>query len=249
MFSKRREATGTPFRDTDPNSNWSPDELRKHFVAASGEFVGTFLFLFFSFGGTQVANMITPPGAPNPSQLLFIALSFGFSLAVTAWAFYRISGGLFNPAVCASKNKLAHHLLRLTNLRAQVTLGMCISGTLPWIRGLFLFIAQMISGVVAAAVVSALFPGPLVVETVLNNGTSTAQGLFIEMFLTAELLITVLMLAAEKSKATFLAPIGIGLSLFVAELTGMSFQLPPTPPLRCICPKMFDRCVLHRRVS
>ena len=104
-----------------------------------------------------------------------------------------------------------------------------MSGTLPWIRGLFLFIAQMISGICASAVVSVLFPGPFVVETLLNNGTSTAQGLFIEMFLTAELLITVLMLAAEKTKATFLAPIGIGLSLFVAELTGMSltFHLLP----------------------
>lgn len=40
------------------------------------------------------------------------------------------------------------------------------------------------------------------------------------MFLTAELVLTVLFLAAEKSKATFLAPVAIGLSLFVAELTG-----------------------------
>ncbi len=83
-----------------------------------------------------------------------------------------------------------------------------------------MFPAQMIGGLVAAAVVSALFPGPLAVLTTLNHGTSIAQGLFIEMFLTAELVITVLMLAAEKTKATFLAPIGIGLSLFVAELTG-----------------------------
>lgn len=103
---------------------------------------------------------------------------------------------------------------------SQVTLGMCISGTLPWIRGLFLFPAQILGGIVAAAIVSGLLPGPLAVETNLTNGTSIAQGLFIEMFLTAELLITVLMLAAEKTKATFLAPIGIGLSLFVAELTG-----------------------------
>jgi hypothetical protein len=35
----------------------------------------------------------------DPAQLLFIALSFGFSLAVNAWVFFRISGGLFNPAV------------------------------------------------------------------------------------------------------------------------------------------------------
>jgi glycerol uptake facilitator-like aquaporin len=35
----------------------------------------------------------------NPQQLQYIALCFGFSLAVNAWVFFRISGGLFNP-VC-----------------------------------------------------------------------------------------------------------------------------------------------------
>ena len=72
-----------------------------HVVAMSGEFVGTTMFLFFAFGGTQIANTLTPPTEPNLNQLLFISLSFGFSLAVTAWVFYRISGGLFNPAVYA----------------------------------------------------------------------------------------------------------------------------------------------------
>lgn len=66
----------------------------------SGEFVGTTMFLFFAFGGTQIANTLTPADAPNLSQFLYISLSFGFSLAVSAWTFYRISGGLFNPAVC-----------------------------------------------------------------------------------------------------------------------------------------------------
>lgn len=41
------------------------------------------------------------------------------------------------------------------------------------------------------------------------------------MFLTAELVLTILFLAAEKSKATFIAPVGIGLAMFVAELTGL----------------------------
>lgn len=58
------------------------------------------------------------------------------------------------------------------------------------------------------------------VNTVLARGTSTAQGLFIEMFMTAQLVFVILMLAAEKSKDTFIAPVGIGLSLFLAELTG-----------------------------
>lgn len=41
------------------------------------------------------------------------------------------------------------------------------------------------------------------------------------MFLTSLLVFTIFMLAAEKHKGTFLAPIGIGLALFVAELSGM----------------------------
>ena len=97
---------------------------------------------------------------------------------------------------------------------------MVITGTLPALRGALLFPAQILGGICAAAVVSCLFPGALAVETTLTNGTSIAQGLFIEMFLTAELVFTVLMLAAEKTKATFIAPVGIGLALFVSELAG-----------------------------
>lgn len=76
-----------------------------------------------------------------------------------------------------------------------------------------------------AAVVAILFPGPLVVRTSLGGGTSIVQGLFIETFLTAQLVFTIFMLAAEKHKATFLAPVGIGLSLFIAQLTGLSSQV------------------------
>ena len=44
------------------------------------------------------------------------------------------------------------------------------------------------------------------------------QGLFIEMFLTIQLVFTIFMLAAERHRGNFMAPIGIGLSLFIAEL-------------------------------
>ncbi len=85
-----------------------PDHIRNHVIAMAGEFVGTFLFLFFAFSGTQVANTSQTTShpnetdilqGPNPSALLYIALAFGFSLAVNAWVFFRVSGGLFNPAV------------------------------------------------------------------------------------------------------------------------------------------------------
>ena len=78
-----------------------PDNVRFNLLCMLGEFVGTFLFLFFSFAGTQVANTPEPqPGAnPNTSNLLYSSLAFGFALTVNVWAFFRVTGGLFNPAV------------------------------------------------------------------------------------------------------------------------------------------------------
>lgn len=97
-------------------------------------------------------------------------------------------------------------------------------------------VSQLLGGIAASAVVSALYPGKLNVRTALNAGTSRTQGLFIEMFLTAELVFTIFMLAAEKHKATFIAPIGIGLSLFIAELGGVYYTGGSLNPARSFGP-------------
>lgn len=89
--------------------SWLPTNIRNHIIAMIGEFTGTFLFLFLAFAATQVANAAAAGAAlsdisvnayPNVAVLLYISLAFGFSLAVNVWVFFRISGGLFNPAVC-----------------------------------------------------------------------------------------------------------------------------------------------------
>ncbi|KAF2692150.1 aquaporin [Lentithecium fluviatile CBS 122367] len=210
-----------------PFSKRIPDGIRNHFIAMCGEYVGTVLFLYFALSGCQVANNIRSSAGltvqdtgANPQQLQYIALSFGFSLAVNAWVFFRISGGLFNPAV---------------------TFGMCLIGALPWLRGVLLFVTQILGGITAAALVSAMFPGPLTVQTSLGGGTSIVQGLFIEMFLTGQLIFTIFMLAAEKHKGTFIAPVGIGLSLFVAELTGVYFTGGSLNPARSFGPAVVVR--------
>lgn len=78
---------------------------RNELVAMTAEFCGTFLFLFFAFGGTQVANTAAVASdaatagqqgngltqAPNTSVLLYISLIFGFSLMVNVWVFFRVS--------------------------------------------------------------------------------------------------------------------------------------------------------------
>jgi aquaporin rerated protein, other eukaryote len=208
----RPQAQETPRKELRlPCIGFLPNKPRNHFIAFLGEYVGTLLFLFFAFAATQVANAAAAGGvsskggitqAPNASTLLYIALAFGFSLAVNAWVFFRISGGLFNPAV---------------------TLGMALIGAVGWARAGLVFLAQILGAMTAAALVSGLFPQGLNVSTTLGGGTSVVRGLFIEMFLTAELVFTIFMLAAEKHKGTFLAPIGIGLALFIAELAGVYF--------------------------
>lgn len=83
------------------------NSTRNHIIGMVGEFCGTFLFLFFAFGGAQIAiiaSQATSPGeavekAPNTPNLLYISMAFGCSLAINVWAFYRISGGMLNPAV------------------------------------------------------------------------------------------------------------------------------------------------------
>lgn len=82
-----------------------PANLRNSLVIVVGEFCGTFMFLFLSFVGAQTAinnndPKNTDPNAPLlPMSLLYIAASFGTSLAVNVWIFYRVTGGMFNPAV------------------------------------------------------------------------------------------------------------------------------------------------------
>src|SRR3569833_2569273 len=77
--------------------------MQKHLVAASGEFVGTILFLWLSYSSNMMAlsqaPSLAPSGGHSSLTVLIISLGYGFSLLVKVWAFYRISGGLFNPAV------------------------------------------------------------------------------------------------------------------------------------------------------
>ncbi|ORY81991.1 aquaporin-like protein, partial [Protomyces lactucae-debilis] len=202
--------------------------IKNELVAGMAEFVGTVLSLMFALGGCNVANVpASPSGNTTVSSssgtdtgiLLYIALCFGFSLTVNAWVFFRISGGLFNPAV---------------------SFALCLIGSITPLRMVLLTIAQFLGGIAAAAIVDALSPGALNVSVSLSQGTSTVQGLFLEMFLTIMLVFTIIMLAAEKHKATFVAPVGIGLSLFIAHLWGLKWTGCGANPARALGPAVVN---------
>lgn len=97
---------------------------------------------------------------------------------------------------------------------------MVLIGAINIVRGILLFVTQIVGGIIAAYIVQALFTGALNVSTTLSDTTTTAQGVIIEMLLTVELCFTIFMLAAEKHAGNFIAPVGIGLALFIAELVG-----------------------------
>ncbi|EGY16427.1 hypothetical protein VD0002_g1148 [Verticillium dahliae] len=222
-----------------PWTQWMNSEVKNHFVASMGEFVGTTMFLFFAFAGTEVANIqsnVTDSGGSDSNTttgettgfdvgvLMYISVAFGFSLMVNVWIFFRISGGLFNPAV---------------------TLAMLLVRAITPVRAACLFVAQMLGGLISSVMVRYLFPENFNVRTTLGGGASLVQGVFIEAILTAELVFTIFMLAKEKHRATFIAPVGIGLALFIAELVGVQFTGGSLNPARsfgpCVVTATFDK--------
>lgn len=89
----------------------SRDTIRNELIVVFGEFCGTFMFLLMAFIGTQAAIENNSPGNPDaplfPFSLMYIAASFGTAVAVNVWVFYRITGGMFNPAVSYLPSPLA----------------------------------------------------------------------------------------------------------------------------------------------
>lgn len=76
--------------------------IRNEVIATLAEFCGTFMFLFMAFAATQAVLNLEAGREPTAASVLFVAAAFGGSLAAMVWAFYRISGGMFNPAVSAA---------------------------------------------------------------------------------------------------------------------------------------------------
>lgn len=113
------------------------------------------------------------------------------------------------------------------------------------LKGTLLFTTQLLGGITAAAIIDALTPGPLSVANSLGPNVNTAQGLFMEMFLTAELVLAIFMLAVEKHRATFLAPLGIGIALFIGHIVGIYYTGAGLNPARSLGPAVVEKIFPH----
>jgi aquaporin related protein len=105
--------------------------------AALFELVGTTVFLLLAFGGTQASNEVVGSAL---ERSLYIATAFGLSLLVSAWFFFRATGGLFNP---------------------DVSLALLLVGCISPTRFVMYCIAQMAGAIAAAGIVLGLTPGSI----------------------------------------------------------------------------------------
>ena len=145
-FPRRRtpqDARANGITDGPPRRQGLFASLWDDVQAALLEFVGTTVFLMLAFGGTQAAvaeqQSVGGSGA-SVNRTMSISLSFGISLLVSAWLFFRVTGGLFNP---------------------NVTTALLLSGVIGPVRFVLFCIAQLVGGIAAAALILALTPGPL----------------------------------------------------------------------------------------
>jgi len=202
----------------------SSKTLREDLKAASIEVIGTTVFLLLALGSIQSAKLsvvatqglqVAEFGPHSLEHNIYISAAAGVSLLASAWMFYRITGGLFNPAV---------------------SLALLLIGQISFVRFVLYVIAQLIGAIIASALILGLTPGPLLIKNKLGDGTSLVQGVFIEMFCTAILILAILMLAAEKSKATPIAPIGISMTLFAVHMFAVTFTGASLNPARSFGP-------------
>ena len=181
--------------------NLGPDTMRNHVIAFFGELVGTFMFLWCAYVIANIANhdvlLDVYPDGSHPGQLIMIALGFGFSVMFSIWCFAGVSGGALNPAV---------------------SLSLALSRTITPMRCIVMWVAQMLGGMAAGGAASGMTPGPVLYANTLGNGCSRTRGLFLEMFGTTILCLTVLMTAVEKGESNFMCALPIGISLFIGHL-------------------------------
>jgi aquaporin Z len=155
---------------------------------------------------------------------LGVALAFGLSVLVGAYAFGHVSGGHFNPAV---------------------TIGLAIAKRFEWKGVLPYIVTQIVAASVAGAVLFAIAngkPGFSAVESGFASngygdrspgGYGLVAGLIIEIVITA-IFVYVILGATDDRAPKGLAPIAIGLGLTVVILVAIPVTNASVNPARSL---------------
>lgn len=192
------------------------------------EFFGT-LVLVLGGVGTAVfaATFAGDPGNPVNVGFLGVALAFGLTVVVCAYAFGPISGGHFNPAV---------------------TLGLATAGKFAWRDVVGYIIAQILGGALGSTIVFVVANGAPggYSGTLASNGYGEASpggyGLLsvglLEIVLTA-IFILVIIGATAKRAAVGFGGLAIGLTLTLIHLISIPVSNTSVNPARSIASAIY----------
>ncbi len=189
----------------------------------AAEFFGTFWLVFGGCGSAVLAAGFPQLGIGFAG----VALAFGLTVLTMAYAVGGISGGHFNPAV---------------------SLGLAVGKRFSWGELIPYWIAQVIGGLVAAAILYAIASGAPGFKAggFASNGYgdlspghySLLAAFLIEVVLTAGFLVVILGSTSKIAPAGF-APIAIGLCLTLIHLVSIPVTNTSVNPARSTAVVLF----------
>jgi aquaporin Z len=189
----------------------------------AAEFFGTFWLVFGGCGSAVLAAAFPEVGI----GLLGVSLAFGLTVLTMAYTVGGISGGHFNPAV---------------------SLGLALGGRFPMKDMIGYWIAQVLGGIVGAAVLYFIASGKagFVAGGFASNGFdalspggySLISVLVMEVVMTAFFLIIILGSTSKAAPAGF-APISIGLGLALIHLVSIPVSNTSVNPARSLAAAIF----------
>ncbi len=190
------------------------------------EFIGTFVLVFGGCGTAVFAAQVLDEGAGVNMGVGFlgVALAFGLTVVVMAYAVGHVSGGHFNPAV---------------------TLGTALAGRTKWSDVGPYMLIQVLGATAAGAVLLAVASGKEGFSAVESgfatngygerspDGYSLVAVLVIEVVLTAVFLYVILGSTDRRAPAGF-GPLAIGLSLTLIHLISIPVSNTSVNPARSL---------------
>jgi aquaporin Z len=193
------------------------------FKKLTAEALGTFVLVFGGCGSAVLAAGFPDLGI----AFVGVALAFGLTVLTMAYAVGGISGGHFNPAI---------------------SLGLAVAGRFEWSEVIPYWIAQVLGGFLAAAVLFLIASGQAGWEPggFASNGFGAnspggynlVSALTIEIVLTAFFLVVILGATRRGSPAGF-APIAIGLALTLIHLISIPVTNTSVNPARSTAVVLF----------
>jgi len=196
----------------------------------TAEVIGTFILVLFGCGAAVTVGQVAGNDGNGAAFVGTVGLAFGLAIVVTVYAFGRVSGGHFNPAV---------------------SVGAAVSGRIAWVEAGFYIVAQIVGAIIGALV---LWIGTKGIDGFSStksglgndgfgsdyNGYAWWAALVVEIVLTAVFVFIILATTDIRNEHPNLAPLAIGLTLAAIHFVAIPLDGTSVNPARSIGPALFS---------